>query len=292
MSIKISIITPCFNMVNYIEQTLNSILNQNYGNLELIIIDGGSTDGTVEVIKKYKEKITVFISEKDNGQYDAINKGLKMATGDVIAWLNADDIYFPWTFSTISLIFETFSEVNWLIGSFSFLDENGHVTNFYKQNGAKPQKYIANGWFRKSLFGFLQQESMFWRRELMYKGGFLNTNYNLAADFELWTRYAKLTELVALDLPLASFRKRKTSRSKLNEDKYINEVENIISPLKKPVMLRRLLGSKSIMTNHLQRLLTIKKSPICFYSLKDSCWKIENHTRPISNFTILQLLSN
>lgn len=279
-------------MVNYIEQTLVSILNQNYVNLELIVIDGGSTDGTVEVIEKYKERISVFISEKDNGQYDAINKGLKMASGDVIAWLNADDIYFPWTFSTISLIFETFNEVNWLIGSFSFLDESGQVTNFYKQNGAKPQKYIANGWFRKNLFGFLQQENMFWRRELMNKGGFLNTNYSLAADFELWTRFAKHTELFALDLPLASFRKRKTSRSKLNEEKYLKEVEDIITSLKRPVMLRRLLGNKSIITNHLQRFITIKKSPVCFYSLKDSCWKIKKHARPVSNFTILQLLND
>ncbi len=88
---KISIITPCFNAVNYIEQTILSIIEQNYDNLEYIIIDGGSTDGTVDIIRKYEDKLAYWISEPDQGQSDAINKGIAKATGDIFNWINADD---------------------------------------------------------------------------------------------------------------------------------------------------------------------------------------------------------
>ena len=98
MSLKISIIVPCYNMEQYIEETLISILNQKYENLELIIVDGLSSDNTLNIISKYEKQISLLISEKDNGQYNAINKGMSFATGDILAWLNADDIYFPWTF--------------------------------------------------------------------------------------------------------------------------------------------------------------------------------------------------
>ena len=88
---KISIITPCFNAAQYIEQTILSIVNQEYDNLEYIIIDGGSSDGTVDIIKKYQDKITYWISEPDKGQSDAINKGIAIATGEVFNWVNGDD---------------------------------------------------------------------------------------------------------------------------------------------------------------------------------------------------------
>ena len=95
MSLKISIISVCYNMAEYIEQTIQSVLSQTYDNVEYIVIDGGSTDGTIDIIHKYRESISIFVSEPDEGQYDAINKGFKLASGDIVAWLNADDIYFP-----------------------------------------------------------------------------------------------------------------------------------------------------------------------------------------------------
>ena len=95
---KISVVMPCYNMEEYIEQTIKSILNQEYPNLELIIVDGGSTDNSLNIIKKYVDKVNILISEKDNGQYDAINKGFSHATGDIFCWINADDVYFSWTF--------------------------------------------------------------------------------------------------------------------------------------------------------------------------------------------------
>ncbi|WP_461485736.1 glycosyltransferase family 2 protein, partial [Pedobacter sp.] len=99
---KISIVTPSYNQGQYIEETILSILNQNYPNLEYIIIDGGSTDHTVEIIKKYEDRITYWVSEKDNGQSHAINKGFEKATGEIFAYLNSDDCYYPNTFWEIA----------------------------------------------------------------------------------------------------------------------------------------------------------------------------------------------
>ena len=95
--LKISIIIPTFNSEEYVEETIKSVINQNYSNLDLILVDGNSTDRTMRIVEKYKEYFSHIVSEADNGQYDAINKGFNLAVGDIFAYLNSDDIYFPWT---------------------------------------------------------------------------------------------------------------------------------------------------------------------------------------------------
>ena len=113
---RISIVTPSYNQGQFIEETIRSVLQQGYPNLEYIIIDGGSTDNSVEIIKKYEEYLTYWVSEPDDGQYDAINKGFSRATGEIMAWLNSDDMYVPWTFKTVAEIFDKFEFVNWITG--------------------------------------------------------------------------------------------------------------------------------------------------------------------------------
>ena len=121
---KISIITPCYNAASYIEQTINSILNQGYSNLEYIIIDGGSTDGTIEIIKKYADKLAYWVSEPDNGQSDAINKGIAVATGGIFNWMNADDYLEP---NVLNLIATEFleNEIDVVCTKTNLVDVNG-----------------------------------------------------------------------------------------------------------------------------------------------------------------------
>src|SRR3954447_20687666 len=123
---KISIVTPSYNQRQFIEQTILSVINQNYPALEYIIVDGGSTDGTVDVIRKYKDRLAGWTSEPDKGQYDAINKGFARATGEIMGWINSDDQYLPWTLATVARIFSQFPEVEWVTPLFQFcLGANG-----------------------------------------------------------------------------------------------------------------------------------------------------------------------
>ena len=131
---KISIVTPSFNQVQFIEETIRSVILQNYPNLEYIIIDGGSTDGSVEIIKKYEKYLTYWVSEPDSGQSEAINKGWKIATGDIIAWLNSDDMYMPYALSTIASMYAANPDKIIFQGSCNNIDiEGNHLFTYPAQ---------------------------------------------------------------------------------------------------------------------------------------------------------------
>lgn len=265
MNLKISVVTVCYNMAQYIETTIKSVLSQNYPNLEYIIIDGGSTDGTQQIIEKYQDQLAYYVSEPDNGMYDAINKGFLKATGDIIAWINADDIYMPWTLHTINDVFTCFPETKWLGGKYAFLNENGTLAQIFPKTSIRSSKDIYNGWCRDGVLGPLQQESMFWRKELYTESGGLDTSYRYAGDFELWMRFAKHANLTKIDLPLAAFRKRKTSLSKAGKEKYDSEIKKaIINKPKYPNIFWRLLH-KSKIAIQLLRLMRYRKGEIVFY---------------------------
>lgn len=287
---KISIVTPCYNMEKYIEQTIKSVVDQGYSNLEYIIIDGGSTDKTLDIIKKYEDRIAVIVSEKDNGQYDAINKGLKLATGDIVCWLNADDVYMPWTLETVNTVFNLDPHIAWICGQPSFLNAEGELTNIFSQLSSKPSSYIREGYFNKNLFGYLQQESMFWKRSILDECGLLNLDLKLAADFELWTRFALKAELYSVELPLAAFRKHQGSRSKILESQYCSEVLKVVASKKKYNFFIRTFASKGKLLNRIFRLLVWKKTQVVFYSIAKSRWVVSYRRRPISNISFSRLL--
>lgn len=221
---KITIVTPVFNQVNFIERTIKSIVDQNYPNLEYIIIDGGSTDGTLDIIKKFKDKITTVISEPDQGMYYALEKGLTISSGEIIAWLNADDLYHYNSFFIVAEIFQRYNEIEFLMGQPTTFDENDRCVYVGElRNWSKFDYYIdKTNWV-------IQQESTFFRRSLWERsGGNLNKEYKLAADCELWTRFlincnAKLFITNAL---LGGFRKRENQLSS-NKELYNNEVKKI-----------------------------------------------------------------
>src|SRR5260370_9876885 len=116
MTLKLSIVTPSFNQGRFLEETILSVLNQNYSNLEYIIIDGGSTDETVEIIRRYEDRLTYWTSEKDRGQVHAINKGIEQTTGEIFAFINSDDVYLPGAFAAEPDNFETYSDSEWVCG--------------------------------------------------------------------------------------------------------------------------------------------------------------------------------
>ena len=290
LMIKISIIVPVYNMVNTINKTLDSILGQQYENLELIVMDGNSNDGTKEKLESRKEDFQILISEADNGQYAAIQKGMQLATGEIVSWLNADDIYFPWTLHKINFFFTKFPQTNWIAGLPSFLDNSGDLTHMYNNLSSRPQKSIQKGAFRKGVFGYLQQESMFYKKSLWDKVGGLNLGYKLAGDFELWTRFAKEASIVSVNIPLSGFRKDSNSRSRKHIILYENEVSEIIHKLGNKNKTIKFI-SKSAILNKILRLMIWKKQEVIFYSITKRQWCFEKVYRPIStiSFSTLKL---
>lgn len=269
MSLRISVVTVCYNMAQYIETTIKSVLSQEYQNLEYIIIDGGSTDGTQQIIEKYKEKLACYVSEPDNGMYDAIHKGFSKATGDIIAWINADDVYMPWTLQTVNDAFEKYPETQWLGGKYAFLNEDGTLAQIFSKTSIRCQKDIRSGWCREGVLGPLQQESMFWRRELYLQSGGLDISYRYAGDFELWTRFAKYASLTKIDVPLAAFRRRGASLSKASKEKYEAEIEKSIDANPKyPNIFWSILCKSNALTQIL-RLLRYRRGDILYFSIKD-----------------------
>ena len=224
---KISIVTPCFNSERYLEETIQSVLNQNYPNLEYIIIDGGSTDSSVEIIKKYQNKLTYWVSEKDNGMYDALQKGFSKSSGEIMAWINADDMYHKNSFFIISELFGNFPHINWLLGAETSIDENSRF--IYVNQSRRFTKYD----FLLGDFKFIQQESCFWRRSLWEKAGScIDTSLRYAGDLELWVRFFSLEPLFVTDSLIGGFRARSQNQLSLEGmDKYLNEANSILAKI-------------------------------------------------------------
>jgi hypothetical protein len=234
---KISIVTPNFNYGHLIEATLRSVLMQNYPNLEYIVIDDGSTDNSLQVIKKYESKLGYFEHHQNCGQYATINKGFGKATGEIFGWLNSDDIYLPWTLHVVGKIFSDFPEVQWITGRPSVIQDGivQHVLIY----PVLPREMIRAGLFHSHPggFGSIQQESCFWRRSLWEKAGGLRESLRYAADFHLWVKFARFAELYSVSTPLGGFSSRgKDNRSMANADKYAAEIRQVEAELRSDPM--------------------------------------------------------
>jgi len=183
---RISIITPSYNQVEFIEQTIKSVVGQKYPNLEYWILDGGSTDGSVDIIKKYAKKyphIINWVSKKDKGQVDALNKGLRKITGDIVAYINGDDYYLPGTFQTAVKYFKNKPNKSWLVGNCQITDKKLSWSFTLKQ-------MMPFGRFRffHYLFNWINQPAVFIKRDLINKVGKFDQKYNYAFDYDYWLR--------------------------------------------------------------------------------------------------------
>lgn len=203
---KISIITPNYNGGQFLEETIKSILGQKYPNLEYIIIDGGSTDNSIEIIKKYESKITYWVSEPDKGMYDAIRKGFEKSTGEIMAWLNSDDMYHRNSFFCVADIFQELPQVQWLSGIPTGYDEKGN-TLIYK-NYMLSADWSKYNFYTKDYTG-IQQESLFWRKSLLKKIDLsIWDKVRFAGDFLLWQAFFKFEKLYVAPVILGGFRVR------------------------------------------------------------------------------------
>lgn len=182
MKAKISVITPSFNQARFLEATIKSVLSQNYPNLEYLIIDGGSRDDTLNILKRYSDKLC-WLSEPDNGQAHAINKGFKKSTGDIVAWLNSDDIYLPDTLCYVANFFKQHPEVDVVYGDYHLIDLQSRVLLRKKEI---PFDYNI------LLYGldYISQPTTFFRSRIFEQVGYLDENLHYGLDWEYWLRIA------------------------------------------------------------------------------------------------------
>ena len=196
---KISIVTPSYNQGHFLEETILSVWNQRYPHVEYIIVDGGSTDDSVEVIKRHERKLAWWVSEKDRGQAHAINKGLERVTGDIVAYLNSDDVFLPGAFDMVAKIFTERPHINWLAGSCILF---GNAAEACVKHPL-PTPDVAS-WLH---FNRLPQQSTFWRRSVMQKHGLFEERFRYSFDYEYWVRLVHGGERCdVVDFPLAGFR--------------------------------------------------------------------------------------
>lgn len=184
---RVSIITPSYNQAQYLEETLRSVLDQGYPDLEYIVVDGGSTDGSVEIIKRYADRLAWWVSEKDSGQAEAINKGFARATGEIVAWINSDDYYQPGAIAEAARTLEEHPECGMVFGDVVSIDGTGQPVNVM----------TYGDWGLEGLmqFNIIGQPGVFMRRAVLEQAGYLDLSYHFMLDHHLWLRMAQLAPI-------------------------------------------------------------------------------------------------
>ena len=213
----VTVITPSFNQSKYLEETINSVLNQDYSNIEYIIIDGGSSDNSVELIKKYETKLAYWVSELDKGQADAINKGFLIATGDYICWLNSDDILYPDFISRRIKEFEQNPEIDMIYGD---VDQGPVPGDSNVRKGAGTSYNLM----RKTLEIPIPQQSAIWRRRVLEKTGILDPKWHVLLDRDYFIRISKNHSILYVPGALAFFRIHQNSKSIKEAIKWTEEL--------------------------------------------------------------------
>ena len=211
---KISIITPSYNQANFLEETILSVLNQGYENLEYIIIDGGSNDGSVEIIEKYESRLAYWVSEPDNGQTHAINKGFKIATGELVAWMNSDDVFEAGSFHEVAKLSLNYPKTDVFTADKIHINEQGKI--IHTQRYGPYHLYT----FANDKMAFCNQAA-FWRSSVFSKIGYLDENIQFAMDYEFFIRMG-LNDLTFKHSPSFWGRQRYYSGTKTSDERWRN----------------------------------------------------------------------
>lgn len=208
----VSIITPSFNQARFLEETMLSVLNQDYPNLEYLVVDGGSQDGSLEIIQKYAHRLAWWVSEKDQGQTDAINKGFGRAKGEILAWLNSDDTYLPGAISQAVAYLQAHPEAGMVYGDANLIDQQGIII------GKFPARQTDYKRLRQG-FVHIPQQAAFFRADLWRQVSPLDPGFYFAMDYDLWVRIARLAPLHYHPQSWANFRLHNSGKSVISDDR-------------------------------------------------------------------------
>ena len=241
---KISVITPSFNQGDYLERTILSVVPQNYADLEYIIMDGGSTDQSVEIIKKYQRDIKHWVSEKDGGQTDAVNRGFHVATGEILGWLNSDDIYYSKTLQTVADYFSSHPECDVIYGMADYIDADDNLID----------KYPTRSWSFSELksWCFICQPSVFFRKTVYEQYGPLDNTLNFCMDYEYWLRCGQEKPFVYVREKLAASRLYSENKTIGSRPAVIEEIVRMLFKKHHHVQ-RRWLGERALEITGLKR---------------------------------------
>ena len=198
---RISLVTPVFNSARYLEAALRSVLGQQYPNLEYIVVDGGSTDGSVEIIRSHESQLHTWISEPDRGMYHALNKGFARSSGEVMGWISATDLLHAGSLFVVGGVFGAFPQVEWITGRATGFNDDGMAVEVLRLRRWSRMRFLAGA------NRYIQQESTFWRRSLWERtGGRVDDSRRGASDFELWVRFFRQARLYTVDALIGGFR--------------------------------------------------------------------------------------
>jgi glycosyltransferase involved in cell wall biosynthesis len=219
---KISLVTAVYNGEKYLEETIRSILGQGYPNLEYILVDGGSTDGTVEIIRRYEKQVTCWFRQEGTGVYAALNQGFARSTGEIMGWLNSSDMLHVDGLFVVGSVFAALREVEWITGRPTGFGTNGMGVRIGEVPHWSRYRFLAGANI------FIQQESTYWRRGLWERaGGALSTEFRAEGDFELWTRFFRTAKLYSVDALIAGYRRHEDALSASDIDGYVRRCDEI-----------------------------------------------------------------
>jgi glycosyltransferase involved in cell wall biosynthesis len=211
---RITIVTPSFNQASYLEETILSVVTQDYPSLEYIVVDGGSTDGSVDIIERYADRIDYWVSEPDNGQADALAKGFSRATGDVFGWLCSDDIYKPGALHLAGAAFRLVDDLTFVYGDTEYLYPDGTRV-------VKPRISFHYGTMR--YFNILSQPSTFFSRVAYERSGGISTDLGYAMDYDLFLRFGPHVKTVQIPVVLSTYRLHQRSKTVLGRSHFVDE---------------------------------------------------------------------
>ena len=235
MKPKVSIITPSYNQDAYLEETINSVLIQDYPQIEYMIVDGASSDGSVGIVEKYSERLAWWVSEADSGQACAINKGFARASGEIIAWLNSDDYYLPGALVAAADAFAANPDALMVYADMLAVDAQGETTNILHYSQLDLAGLLA--------FNIIGQPAVFMRRSALEKAGYLDLDFHFLLDHQLWLKIASQGEIIHVDEIWAAARYHDDAKNRAQAAKFGREAFRIVDWAEKQPSLQSTLAA-------------------------------------------------